>query len=66
MAAKSKLIQKLTPADLGLSREDLAPRQRITKVYVPVKSAQTEFLQGTPKEIAARLVDKLKNQARVI
>lgn len=66
MAAKSKPIQKLTPADLSLSREDLAPRQRITKVYVPVKSAQTEFLQGTPKEIATRLVDKLKNEARVI
>jgi electron transfer flavoprotein beta subunit len=66
MAAKNKPIQKLSPADLGLSREDLAPHQRITKVYVPVKSGQTEFLQGTPKEVAARLVDKLKNEARVI
>ena len=66
MAAKSKPIQKLTAADLGLSAEDLAPRQRIAKVYVPVKAAQTEFLQGSPKEIAARLVDKLKNEARVI
>jgi len=66
MAAKTKPLQKLTAADLGLSREDLSPRQRIIKVYVPVKSAQTEFLQGAPKEIAARLVDKLKNEARVI
>jgi len=66
MAAKTKPIQKLTPADLGLSREELAPRQRISKVYLPVKSAQTDFLQGSAKEIAARLVDKLKNEARVI
>jgi electron transfer flavoprotein beta subunit len=66
MAAKTKPLQKLTPADLGLSREDLSPRQRVTKVYVPLKSGQTEFLQGTPKEIATRLVDKLKNEARVI
>jgi len=66
MAAKTKPLQKLTPADLGLSREDLSPRQRVNKVYVPVKSGQTEFLQGTPKEIATRLVDKLKNEARVI
>ncbi|MBI1939987.1 MAG: electron transfer flavoprotein subunit beta/FixA family protein [Acidobacteria bacterium] len=66
MAAKSKPIQKLTPADLGLSPGDLAPRQKILKVYVPVKKAQTEFLQGTPKEIAARLADKLKNEARVL
>ncbi|HUU14968.1 MAG TPA: electron transfer flavoprotein subunit beta/FixA family protein [Terriglobia bacterium] len=66
MAAKSKPIQKLAPADLGLTPDDLAPRQKISKVYVPVKKAQTEFLQGTAKEIAARLADKLKNEARVL
>ncbi len=66
MAAKSKPLKKLAPADLGLSPQDLAPRQRITRVYVPSKAAQTEYLQGSPKEIAARLADKLKNEARVI
>ena len=66
MAAKSKPIRKPTPAELGLSSADLAPRQRITKVYLPVKHAQTEFLEGSPKEIAAKLVDKLKNEARVL
>ncbi len=66
MAAKSKPLKKLAPADLGLSPSDLAPRQRITRVYVPAKAAHTEFLQGSAKEIAARLVDKLKNDARVI
>jgi electron transfer flavoprotein beta subunit len=66
MAAKTKPIRKLAPADLGLSREDLAPRQRVLKVYVPAKASQTEFLQGSPKEIATRLVDKLRNESRVI
>jgi len=66
MAAKKKPVQKLAAADLGLSAQDLAPRQRIAKVYTPAKAAHTEFLQGSPKEIAARLVDKLKNEARVI
>jgi len=66
MAAKSKPLQKITLADLGLAPEDLAPRQRIARVYVPAKAARTEFLTGTPKEIAARLVDKLKNDARVL
>ncbi len=66
MAAKTKPIQKLTLAGLGLKPEDLAPRQKTSKVYVPVKAARTEFIEGTPKEIAARLVDKLKNEARVI
>jgi len=66
MAAKAKPIRKLTAADLGLSQADLAPRQRILKMYAPAKTAQTQFLQGSPKEISARLVDKLRNEARVI
>jgi electron transfer flavoprotein beta subunit len=66
LAAKSKPVKKLTAADLGLTAQDLAPRQNTVKVYSPVKAAQTEFLQGSPKEIAARLADKLKNDARVI
>jgi len=66
MAAKTKPIQKLTTADLGLKPEEMAPRQKIAKVYLPVKKVQTEFLQGSAKEIAAKLADKLKNEARVI
>jgi electron transfer flavoprotein beta subunit len=66
LAAKNKPQKKLTAVDLGLSPEDLTPRQKISKVYVPVKKGQTEFLQGNPKEIATQLVDKLKNEARVL
>ena len=66
MAAKKKIVQSLTLADLGLTPEELAPRQRILKVYVPPKSSHTEYLQGSPSEIAVRLVDRLKNEARVI
>ena len=66
MAAKNKPLQKLAAADLGLDAEALKPRQVISRVYVPQKTAQTEFIEGNPKEIAERLVDKLKNEARVI
>lgn len=66
MAAKNKPLQKLAAADLGLDAEALKPRQVISRVYVPKKTAQTEFIEGSPKEIAERLVDKLKNEARVI
>ncbi len=66
MAAKSKPIQRLNLSALGLSRDELASRLKISKVYVPVKTAQTQFLEGTPKEIAVRLVDRLRNEARVI
>ena len=66
MAAKNKPLQKLTAQDLGLDAEALKPRQIISRIYVPQKTAQTEFIEGSPKEIAARLVEKLKNEARVI
>jgi len=66
MKAKTKPLKKLTAADLGLAPADLSPRQKILKVYVPVKKAQAEFFEGNPKEIATRLVDKLRNEARVL
>ncbi len=66
MAAKKKPLQVLSAADLGLSAADLAPRLKVEKVYVPVKEAKTEFLEGSPKEVATRLVDKLRNEARAI
>ena len=66
MAAKNKPLQKLTAQDLGLDAEAIQPRQIISRIYAPQKAAQTEFIEGGPKEIAERLVDKLKNEARVI
>jgi electron transfer flavoprotein beta subunit len=66
MAAKNKKIQKLGPAELGLSETDLRPKQMIRRIYFPVKRAKTEFLEGSSKEIAAKLVDKLRNEARVL
>ncbi len=66
MAAKNKPFQKLTPAALGIDAGALAQREKITKVYPPVKNLRTEFLEGSAKEIAAKLVDKLKNEARVL
>lgn len=66
MAAKNKPLKKLGMADLGLSAADLAPRQKFTRVYVPEKRSKTEFFEGGGKDVAAKLVDKLKNEARVL
>src|SRR5258708_34306780 len=63
MAAKKKEIAPLTREALGVSLE---PTQRIEKIYVPTKTKKTEFLTGTPKEAAAKLVEKLKFEARVL
>jgi len=63
MAAKKKEITTVTREALGVSIE---PTQKIEKIYVPTKTKKTEFLTGTPKEVAAKLVEKLKFEARVI
>ncbi len=63
MAAKKKEIATVTRESLGVSSE---PTQKIEKIYVPIKTKKTEFITGTPKEVAAKLVEKLKFEARVI
>jgi electron transfer flavoprotein beta subunit len=63
MAAKKKEITTIARESLGVS---VAPTQRVEKIYVPTKTKKTEFLTGTPKEVASKLVEKLKFEARVI
>ena len=63
MAAKKKEITTISRESLGVSSE---MTQRVERIYVPQKTKKTEFLTGTPKEAAAKLVEKLKFEARVI
>jgi electron transfer flavoprotein beta subunit len=63
MGAKKKEITTVTRESLGAA---VAATQKIEKIYVPVKTKKTEYLTGTPKEVAAKLVEKLKFEARVI
>jgi len=63
IAAKKKEIATVTRESLGISSEGT---QRVEKIYVPTKTKKTEFLTGTPKEMATKLVEKLRFEARVI
>jgi electron transfer flavoprotein beta subunit len=63
MAAKKKEITTLTRESLAAKSE---PTQKVEKIYIPVKTKKTEFLTGAPKEVAAKLVEKLRFEARVI
>jgi electron transfer flavoprotein beta subunit len=62
MAAKKKEITTVTRESLGTKTE---LTQKVEKIYVPVKTKKTEFLSGPPKEVAAKLVEKLRFEARV-
>jgi len=63
MAAKKKEIAVITRESLGAAA---APTQKIEKIYIPTKTKKTEFLTGSPKDVATKLVEKLKFEARVI
>ena len=38
----------------------------VERVYLPERAKQTQLFEGNPKEAAAKLVEKLKFEARVI
>jgi electron transfer flavoprotein beta subunit len=63
MAAKKKEIVTIDRASLGVAS---APTQRVERIYVPQKTKKTEFITGSAKEAAAKLLEKLKHEARVI
>ena len=62
MAAKKKEIRDVVPALAAF-----ASASKIEKVYLPLKSKQTQMLgNGDAKAGAAELVEKLRNDVRVI
>jgi electron transfer flavoprotein beta subunit len=61
--AKTKEIKRLTAAELGASA---APSIEMSRIYVPSRAKQAQIFEGNPKEAAAKLVEKLKFEARVI
>ena len=62
--AKSKEVKRLTAADLGGQKGESSIE--LAKVYLPGRTKQTQLFEGDPKEVAAKLVEKLKFEARVI
>ena len=62
MAAKKKEIREVTP-----TVEAFAGAQTIEKIYLPLKTKQTQILgNGDAKAGAVELVEKLKTEVRVI
>ncbi len=62
--AKTKPIKRVTAAELGVDSAN--PRIAMDRVYLPERAKQTQLFDGSPKEAAAKLVEKLKFEARVI
>ena len=54
MAATKKSPTTLTPADLGLSSDDLAPALDLEQLFVPVADRNVEVIEGDDEEDAGR------------
>jgi electron transfer flavoprotein beta subunit len=61
--AKTKEIKRMTAAELGVAA---AATASIERVYLPQRTKQTQMIEGSAKEAAAKLVEKLRFEVRVI
>ena len=69
MAAKKKELKAWSAADLGLS-DNLVGKPgamyEVKEVFVPERKSRVEIITGTAEEAAAKLVEKLRKEAKVI
>lgn len=66
MAAKRKVIPVVTAEELGLAKDDVAPRVEIVKIETPAARQAGKIIPGTPEEAAKALVGLLRNEAKVL
>jgi electron transfer flavoprotein beta subunit len=63
MKAKKKKLEGKTGSDLGVSVQS---KTEFVKMFFPVADHKAEILEGDPAAAAGTLVEKLKNEAKVI
>jgi electron transfer flavoprotein beta subunit len=62
--AKNKPLHKVTFSEIQAA---LGPNlQQIQRLYIPQKTKKTELLEGSSAEVAKKLVEKLRNDVRVL
>jgi electron transfer flavoprotein beta subunit len=61
--AKTKEVKRFTAAELGVAAATTAS---IEHVYLPQRAKQTQMIEGSAREAAAKLVEKLRFEVRVI
>jgi electron transfer flavoprotein beta subunit len=61
--AKTREVKRVAAGDIGGLREDSV---KVSRLYVPEKTKKSQVFDDPPKEAAAKLVEKLRFEARVI
>jgi electron transfer flavoprotein beta subunit len=62
--AKNKPLKKVSFDEVKSALGDNL--QKIEKLYIPQKTKKTEVIEGPPAEVAKKLVEKLRNEVRVL
>ena len=60
MQAKKKPLDTKALGDLSLDAGAVAPKVIVEKIYAPVRGESAELLDGSPAEVAQKLVGKVK------
>jgi electron transfer flavoprotein beta subunit len=62
--AKNKPLRKITMAEVQQAVG--SNMQKIEKLYLPQKTKKTEKLEGPASEVAKKIVERLRNEMRVL
>lgn len=62
--AKNKPLRKVTFGEVQSALGNNL--QKIERLYVPQKTKKTEYIEGPAAEVAKKLVDKMRNELRVL
>jgi electron transfer flavoprotein beta subunit len=61
--AKTKEVRRVSAVELGGASQ---PAIRLDRIYMPEKTKHSQIFDGPAKEAAAKLVEKLRFEARVL
>jgi electron transfer flavoprotein beta subunit len=61
--AKTKEVRRISANDLAGAGD---PSIKLDRIYMPAKTKHSQIFDGPPKEAAAKLVEKLRFEARVL
>jgi electron transfer flavoprotein beta subunit len=65
--AKTKEVRRVSAAELSDALGEASqPSIKLDRIYMPEKTKRSQIFDGSPKEAAAKLIDKLRFEARVI
>ena len=62
--AKTKEVKRVAAADLAGGAGE--PSVELARVYLPERTKHAQIFEGDPKDVAAKLVEKLKFEARIL